>query len=64
MCNLGEGIRERAVAQTVQATRRDTALNLMKSLKLSAEEAVSAMGVPDEERKSLLDMVSSQLAVK
>lgn len=34
----------------------------MKSLKLSAEEAILAIGVPDEDRQSLLDMLNDKLA--
>lgn len=68
MCNLGEGIREKAFEQAfeqaTQETRIDTVINLMKSLKLSAEEAISAMGVPDEDRESLLDVISRKLTVK
>ena len=60
MCNLGEGIRERTAIET----RMDTVLNLMKSLRLSAEEAISAMGVPEEDKKPLLDMVDKRLAMK
>ena len=58
MCNLGEGIYEKAE----QKTRIDAILNLMKSLKLSAEEAILAIGVPDEDRQSLLDMLNDKLA--
>lgn len=68
MCNLGEGIREKAFEQAfeqaTQETRIDTVINLMKSLKLSAEEAISAMGVPDEDRESLLDIIAGKLTVK
>ena len=64
MCNLGEGIREKAFEQATQETRIDTVINLMKSLKLSAEEAISAMGVPDEDREYLLDIIARKLTVK
>lgn len=72
MCNLGEGIREKAFEQAfkqafeqaTQETRIDTVINLMKSLKLSAEEAISAIGVPDEDRESLLDIIAGKLTVK
>lgn len=64
MCNLGEGIREKAFEQATQETRIDTVINLMKSLKLSAEEAISAMGVPDEDRESLLDIIAEKITVK
>ena len=68
MCNLGEGIREQAYEQGYeQATRKawmEAVLNLMKSLKLSAEEAIDALAVPDEERQSLLERIDEELAVR
>ena len=60
MCNLGEGIREEATAKT----RLRDVLNLMKSLKLSAEEAINALAIPEEERQSLLERIDEELAVK
>ncbi len=64
MCNLGEGIREQAVQETQQKTWLRAVLNLMKSLKLSAEEAINALAIPDEERQSLLERIDEELAVK
>lgn len=60
MCNLGEGIRE----QTEQSTRIDDVLNVMKSFKVSAEEAINALRIPDSERPSILDKVGKRLSVK
>lgn len=60
MCNLGEGIRER----TVTETRINDVLNLMLSLKMSADEALNALRVPDKDRQSLLDLVDEKMAVK
>lgn len=64
MCNLGEGIREQAYEQATQKVRLEAVLNLMKSLKLSAEEAFNALAIPDEERHSLLKRIDEELAVK
>ena len=64
MCNLGEGIRERAYEKAVQSTRIDDVLNLMKSFKISAEEAINALRIPDSERPSILDKVGKRLSVK
>ncbi len=64
MCNLGEGIREQAVQETQQKTWLQAVLNLMKSLNLSAEEAINALAIPDEERQSLLERIDEELAVK
>ena len=60
MCNLGEGIRE----QAEQSTRIDDVLNVMKSFKISAEEAINALRIPDSERPSILDKVGKRLSVK
>ena len=60
MCNLGEGIRER----TALETQARAVLNLMKSMKLTVEEAISAIGVPDNDRDSLLEIVDRQLLVE
>ena len=64
MCNLDEGIREQAYEQAAKATWAEAVLNMMKSLRLSAEEAVSAVGIPDKDRQPILDMVSKKLAAK
>ena len=64
MCNLGEGIREQAVQETQQKMWLQAVLNLMKSLKLSAEEAINALAIPEEERQSLLERIGEELAVK
>ena len=68
MCNLGEGIREqayeKAYEKATQSTRIDDVLNLMKSFKISAEEAINALCIPDKERQSILDMVGKRLAAK
>ncbi len=64
MCNLGEGIREQAVQETQQKTWLQAVLNLMKSLKLSAEEAINALAIPEEERQTLLERIDKELAVR
>ena len=64
MCNLGEGIYEQAYEQATQKARLEAVLNLMKSLNFSAEEAISALAIPEEERQSLLERIEEELAVK
>ncbi len=64
MCNLGEGIREQAVQETRQKMWVQAVMNLMKTLKLSAEEAISALCIPEEERQSLLETIDQELAVR
>lgn len=65
MCNLGEGIREQAYEQAyeqaTQVMRVETAVNLIRSLGLSAETALNAMGVPGEDRRPLLDLINEKL---
>ena len=43
-------------------TRTEVALNLMKSLKMSAEEVLIAMRVPARSRASLLKTINERLA--
>ena len=68
MCNLGEGIYEQAYEQgyeqATQEARLWDVLNLMKSLNFSAEEALNALAIPEEERQSLLERIEEELAVK
>ena len=64
MCNLGEGIYEQAYEQATQKARLEAVLNLMKSLNFSAEEAINALAIPEEERQSLLERIEEELAVK
>ena len=42
----------------------DHAMNLMKSLKLTAEEALKAIGVPVRKRKALLNSINERLATE
>lgn len=68
MSNLGRGLVEKTYAEAYEEatlkTQLNGVLNLIKSLKLSVEEAINALGVPDENRQPLLDMVNKELAVK
>ena len=68
MCNLSEGIREegRAEGRAEERvnTRIEDTLNLMKSLKLSAEDALKALRVPTKSRKTLLKAINERLAVE
>ena len=72
MCNLGEGIREQAYEkaykqayeQATETTRIDDVLNVMNSLKTSAEEAINILRIPDNERPSILDLVGKRLSAK
>ena len=60
MCNLSEGIREKAAKQATF----ENALNLMKSLKMSAEDVLNAMRVPVKNRSALLKSINERLAAE
>ena len=48
MCNLSDGIEERGIAKGVIFS----IINIMDNLKLSVEDAIAAVGVPESERDS------------
>ena len=54
MCNFSDGIEERGVRKGRQEGRQEALIqslqNLMKNLGLPAEDAMSALGVPQIER--------------
>ena len=76
MCNVSEGIREEALEEgrkegqelgekrATLETRIDVALNLMDTLKMSAEDVLTAMRVPAKSRASLLKLINERLAAK
>ena len=80
MCNVSEGIREEALKEGQEIgekigekrgekratleTRIDVALNLMTTLKMSAEEVLIAMRVPAKSRASLLKLINERLAAE
>ena len=61
MCNLSEGIEQRGIQKGIQKgrlegrlegqleTRQESIQNLMKNLKLSIEQAMAALGIPETE---------------
>ena len=72
MCNLSEGIREKAekkglkIGEEKGAKRAtlENALSLMKSLKMSAEDVLNAMSVPAKSRPALLKSINERLAAE
>ena len=66
MCNVAEGIREEAEKkgrkEGLKEGRVDVALNLMSTLKMSAEEVLTAMRVPAKSRAALLKLINERLA--
>ena len=68
MCNVAEGIREEAEKkgrkEGLKEGRIDVALNLMSTLKMSAEEVLTAMRVPAKSRAELLKLINERLAAR
>ena len=72
MCNVSEGIREEALKEGQEIgekratleTRIEVALNLMTTLKMSAEEVLIAMRVPAKSRAELLKLINERLAAR
>lgn len=76
MCNLSEGIREKAEKKGLKRGEKigeergaeratlENALNLMKSLKMSAEDVLQAMRVPTKRRPALLKSINDRLAAE
>jgi len=53
MCNLSDGVEERGIAKgTLRSIR-----NLMETLQLTAEQAIDALKIPEEEREKYMKML-------
>ena len=62
---IGEKIGEkRGEKRATLETRIEDALNLMTTLKMSAEEVLIAMRVPAKSRASLLKLINERLAAE
>lgn len=53
MCNLSEGIKEESKIETWA----ECVKNLMKNMKLTAQQAIEAIAVPAQYREEVLDMI-------
>ena len=51
MCNLSDGVEQRGIRKDIQQCRREDINNLMKNLKMTCEQAMDALGIPEEERE-------------
>lgn len=64
MCNLSEGVWEKGIEKGIEKGRQETILatarNLMKTLKLSVEQAMDAMDVPQAERPKYAELLKEQ----
>ena len=55
MCNLSDGVEERGIAKgTLRSIR-----NLMETLQLTAEQAIDALKIPEEEREKYMKMLEN-----
>ena len=64
MCNLGEGIRERAFAQAAKTTQANIILHLMQTKNYSMDEAFDTIGISEADKVDVRELVDEQLAVK
>ena len=55
---------KKGVKRATLETRTEIALNLMKSLKMSAEDVLSVMGVPARSRATVLKSINARLAAE
>lgn len=59
MCNLSKGIEERGIAIGVERTTLNAIRNLMETLKLTAEQAMEALKVPEVEKIKYVGMLKN-----
>lgn len=64
MCNLGEGIRERAFAQAAISTQADIIMRIMKNKQVSFDEAFNSIYVSEDEKEGIKAFVDSQLVAQ
>jgi len=50
MCNLSQGIERKGIEKGIEKGIVASIVNVMNNLKLSIEEAIIAVGVPESER--------------
>jgi len=57
MCNLSDGIEKKGIEIGTKTTKLQDIQNLMKNLKLSMEQAMTALEVPETEKEKYADML-------
>ena len=57
MCNLSDGIERKGEEKGTKKTKLQDIQNLMKNLKLSMEQAMTALEVPEAEQEKYADML-------
>ena len=59
MCNLGEGIAERAMEQGIEKEKLANLKRIIKNMKLTAEQAMNALEIPISERNRYTSLLES-----
>jgi len=57
MCNLSKGVEEKGINIGVERQTLLSVQNLMETLKLTAEQAMAALKIPESERPKYADMM-------
>lgn len=57
MCNLSKGVEEKGIAKGIETGTLRAIQNLMETLKLTAEQAMTALKVPDSEQEKYASML-------
>jgi hypothetical protein len=56
MCNLSKGVEEKGITRGILSSIR----NLMESMSWSAEQAMNALKIPEEERSKYADEINKK----
>ena len=59
MCNLSEGIAERAMEQGIEKEKLANLKRIIKNMKLTAEQAMNALEIPMSERQRYTSLLES-----
>ena len=59
MCNLSEGIAERAMEQGIEKEKLANLKRIIKNMKLTAEQAMNALEIPMSDRKRYASLLES-----
>jgi len=60
MCNLSKGVMEKGMEKGITATNLSVIKNLMQNLGITTKQAVTLMGVPEEEQQRYLELLEKQ----
>ena len=59
MCNLSEGVAERAMEQGIEKEKLANLKRIIKNMKLTAEQAMNALEIPMSERRRYMSLLES-----